>query len=238
MQSVRFLLIFKTVCPNLSNNDRLKYRTITISDVHARDIIDSFVVQHVTDAGNFLWRSQLRFHWLKESDNLHIEHCSGDIGYGYEYFGLDGRLVVTPLTNKIHLSVTHALSMQMGCAMSGPSSSGKAETIRDLAKILAILSMITNCTERTDFNSVETILSGLMQCGGWSCLTNFNNMNATTIDIISMLLHTLRASMHLTKSQFIVSAEREIAINRALFNLFNFSLDHTRSIWIANSAFL
>lgn len=191
----------------MSNNDRLKYRTITIADVHARDTIDSFVVQRVTDADNFLWQSQLRFHWLKESDNLHIEHFSGSIDYGYEYFGLNGRLVVTPLTNKIHLAVTHALTMQMGCAISGPRTSGKTETIRDLAKILAVFSLVSNCTELTDYHNVETILSGVMQCGGWSCLTNFNNMNAATIDVISMLLHTLRASMHLTKSQFSVNAK-------------------------------
>lgn len=197
------------MCSNLSNNDRLKFRTITIAEVHARDTIDSFVMQHVTDASNFLWQSQLRFHWLKESDNLHVEHCSGHIDYGYEYFGLDGRLVVTPLTNKIHLAVTHALTMRMGCAISGRTTSGKAETVRDLAKILAIFSLISNCTELTDFNSVETILSGLMQCGGWSCLTNFNTMHATTIDIISMMLHALRASMHLTKSRFNVNPLRE-----------------------------
>lgn len=182
---------------------------MTIADVHARDTVDLFVDQHVTDANNFLWRSQLRFHWLKDTDNLHIEHCSGHIDYGYEYFGLNGRLVVTPLTNKIHLAVTHALKMQMGCAISGPTTSGKAETIKDLAKILAIFSLISNCTELTDYNSVETVLSGLMQCGGWSCLTNFNNINSSIIDVISMLLHTLRASMHLMKSQFNVNANNE-----------------------------
>lgn len=175
--------------------------------MHARDVIDSFVVQHVSDASNFLWRSQLRFHWLKESNNLQIEHCSGHIDYGYEYFGLNGRLVVTPLTNKIHLAVTHVLSMQMGCAISGPTANGKAETVKDLAKIFAIISLISNCTEHTDYNSVETILSGLMQCGGWSCLTDFNNMNPIAIDVISMLLHTLRASMHLRKSQFNVNTK-------------------------------
>lgn len=201
------------MCSNLSNNERLKFRTITIAEVHARDIIDTFVVQHVMDANDFLWRSQLRFHWLKETDNLHIEHCSGHIDYGYEYFGLDGRLVVTPLTNKIHLAVTHALTMQLGCSMYGTTTGGKTETIRDLAKILAIFSLITNCNELTDFNSIETILSGLMQCGGWSCLTNFNNIAATTIDVISMLLHTLRASMHLTKSKFNVN-ERKIDVNK------------------------
>lgn len=207
---------------------------ITIADVHARDTIDSFVVQHVTDAHDFLWRSQLRFHWLKETDNLHVEHCSGHIDYGYEYFGLDGRLVVTPLTHKIHLAVTHALTMQMGCTMSGPMASGKAETIRDLAKILAIFSLITNCTALTDYSSVETILSGLMQCGGWSCLTHFDSMNAVTIDVISMLLHTLRESMLLTKSRFIVSGDETIPKMSDKVHTLRFSLDRTSLISIVS----
>ncbi|XP_069789574.1 dynein axonemal heavy chain 10 isoform X2 [Narcine bancroftii] len=47
----------------LSNNDRKKYNTVLIIDVHARDIVDTFVRDSIMDAREFEWESQLRFYW-------------------------------------------------------------------------------------------------------------------------------------------------------------------------------
>lgn len=58
------------------------------------------------DAREFEWESQLRFYWVNESDELRIRQCTGEFGYGYEYMGLNGRLVITPLTDRIYLTIT------------------------------------------------------------------------------------------------------------------------------------
>lgn len=58
------------------------------------------------DAREFEWESQLRFYWVKEPDELNIRQCTGCFGYGYEYMGLNGRLVITPLTDRIYLTIT------------------------------------------------------------------------------------------------------------------------------------
>ena len=54
----------------------------------------------ILDAREFEWESQLRFYWEKESDQLEVRQCTGMFGYGYEYMGLNGRLVITPLTDR------------------------------------------------------------------------------------------------------------------------------------------
>lgn len=104
---------------DLTSNDRLKFKTITTIDVHSRDIIEEFVRDSILDSQEFGWESQLRFYWLKEYDNLYVIQCSGKFEYGYEYMGLNGRLVITPLTDRIYLTITQALTMHLGCAPAG-----------------------------------------------------------------------------------------------------------------------
>ena len=113
----------KIVTP-LHKNDRAKYNTVLIIDVHARDIIDIFVRDSILDAREFEWESQLRFYWWKPDDDVIIRQCTGEFGYGYEYMGLNGRLVITPLTDRIYLTLTQALSMYLGGAPAGPVSTG------------------------------------------------------------------------------------------------------------------
>lgn len=58
------------------------------------------------DAREFEWESQLRFYWVREQDDLFVRQCSASFCYGYEYMGLNGRLVITPLTDRIYLTLT------------------------------------------------------------------------------------------------------------------------------------
>lgn len=99
----------------------MKFKTIITIDVHARDIIEQFVRDNVLDSEEFAWESQIRFYWMNKLDNLIVTQCSGSFDYGYEYMGLNGRLVITPLTDRIYLTITQALTMKLGAAPSGPA---------------------------------------------------------------------------------------------------------------------
>ena len=105
----------------------------------------------ILDSREFEWESQLRFYWDRPLDELVICQCTGSFGYGYEYMGLNGRLVITPLTDRIYLTLTQALSMKLGGAPAGPAGTGKTETTKDLAKALGLLCVVTNCGEGMDF---------------------------------------------------------------------------------------
>lgn len=69
----------------------------------------------ILEAREFEWESQLRFYWEKEPDNLTVSQCTGHFDYGYEYMGLNGRLVITPLTDRIYLTLTQVSKSRSAC---------------------------------------------------------------------------------------------------------------------------
>ncbi|XP_009955032.1 PREDICTED: dynein heavy chain 10, axonemal, partial [Leptosomus discolor] len=179
----------------LSKNDRKKYSTVLIVDVHARDIVDTFVRDSILRAQEFEWESQLRFYWAREPDELVVRQCTGRLSYGYEYMGLNGRLVITPLTDRVFLTLTQALSMFLGGAPAGPAGTGKTETTKDLAKALGLLCVVTNCGEGMDFKAVGKIFSGLAQCGAWGCFDDFNRIDASVLSVISSQIQTIQNAL-------------------------------------------
>ncbi|XP_051514176.1 dynein axonemal heavy chain 10 [Myxocyprinus asiaticus] len=194
--------LVKRITQPLKKNDRRKLNTVLIIDVHARDIVDSFVRDSITDAREFEWESQLRFYWVKEPDELFVQQCSAQFSYGYEYMGLNGRLVITPLTDRIYLTLTQALSMFLGGAPAGPAGTGKTESTKDLAKALGLLCVVTNCGEGMDYMAVGKILSGLAQCGAWGCFDEFNRIDASVLSVISSQIQTIRNALMLHLKRF------------------------------------
>jgi len=147
---------------DLDNLIRKSVNTLIILDVHARDIVERFVRDSILDAKEFEWESQLRFYWDKKKDDIVIKQCTGSFDYCYEYQGLNGRLVITPLTDRCVMTLTTALTFKLGGAPAGPAGTGKTETVKDLAKSLALRCVITNCGENLDYFAMGIIFSGLI----------------------------------------------------------------------------
>ncbi|XP_037633762.1 dynein heavy chain 10, axonemal [Sebastes umbrosus] len=196
--------LVKRITQPMNRNDRRKINTVLIIDVHARDIVDNFVLNSIMDAREFEWESQLRFYWVREHDELFVRQCSASFSYGYEYMGLNGRLVITPLTDRIYLTLTQALSMYLGGAPAGPAGTGKTESTKDLAKALGLLCVVTNCGEGMDYMAMGKIFSGLAQCGAWGCFDEFNRIDASVLSVISSQIQTIRNALilHLKRFQF------------------------------------
>lgn len=174
---------------------RKKINTLIIVDVHARDIIDRFVRDSILDPSDFEWESQLRFYWNLQLNDVIVQQCTGTSEYGYEYQGLNGRLVITPLTDRCIMTLTTALTFKLGGAPAGPAGTGKTETVKDLAKSLTRRCVVTNCGENFDVQAMATNFMGLCQTGFWGCFDEFNRINPEVLSVVSSQIKGIQSAL-------------------------------------------
>ena len=76
------------------------------------------ISNRVAHTRRFEWLSQMRFYFdPKKSDvlqQLSIHMANAQFNYGFEYLGVQDRLVQTPLTDRCYLTMTQALEERLG----------------------------------------------------------------------------------------------------------------------------
>jgi dynein heavy chain 1 len=121
-------LLADIVLRELSPVTRRKCEHLITELVHQRDVIRDLVQNKVSDAQDFKWLYQMRFYLDRNAEDplerLSIKVANASFPYGWEYLGVPDRLVQTPLTDRVYLTLTQALDTQLGGAPFGPAGTG------------------------------------------------------------------------------------------------------------------
>lgn len=102
--------------------ERLKIIAMITIEEHNKEVISKLVTDRITSINHFQWQQQLRFRRVESEDDepqskkIIVDQTNCSFPYGYEYQGNNGRLVVTPLTDRAYMTLTNALSMCRGGA--------------------------------------------------------------------------------------------------------------------------
>ncbi|XP_006454562.1 dynein heavy chain protein 1 [Agaricus bisporus var. bisporus H97] len=192
-------LLADIVLEELSPVTRRKCEHLITELVHQRDVMRSLISQRVFDNQSFSWLSQMRFYLDRSVENaldrLSINVAETSFPYGWEYLGVPDRLVQTPLTDRVYLTLTQALDKQLGGSPFGPAGTGKTESVKALGVQLGRFVLVFCCDETFDFQAMGRIFVGLCQVGAWGCFDEFNRLEERILSAVSQQVQTIQQGL-------------------------------------------
>lgn len=180
---------------------RKKLEHMITEFVHKRDVTRGLIQQKIDSPKSFAWLRLMRFYFDPRQQNvlkqLQIQMANAKFYYGFEYLGVQDKLVQTPLTDRCYLTMTQALEARLGGSPFGPAGTGKTETVKALGHQLGRFVLVFNCDENFDFQAVGRIFIGLCQVGAWGCFDEFNRLEERMLSAVSQQIQTIQETLRI-----------------------------------------
>lgn len=178
---------------------RRKLEHLITEFVHKRDITRELIKQNIESPKSFAWLRLMRFYFDPRQQDvlqqLSVHMANARFFYGFEYLGVQDKLVQTPLTDRCYLTMTQALEARLGGSPFGPAGTGKTETVKALGHQLGRFVLVFNCDENFDFQAVGRIFIGLCQVGAWGCFDEFNRLEERMLSAVSQQIQTIQETL-------------------------------------------
>ncbi|KAK9459211.1 dynein heavy chain, N-terminal region 1-domain-containing protein [Lipomyces oligophaga] len=198
-------LLASIVLEELARIDRKKCEALITELVHQRNIAQHLIEHEIISVREYPWVATMRFYYYESivpaTQRVIVRMGSAAFRYGFEYLGVQDRLVQTPLTDKCFLALTGALEQNFGGSPFGPAGTGKTESIKSLGAQLGRFVLVFNCDETFNFQSMGRIFFGICQVGAWGCFDEFNRLEERVLSAVSSQIQTIQLGLRALKEE-------------------------------------
>ncbi|XP_040278224.1 dynein beta chain, flagellar outer arm-like [Bufo bufo] len=197
--------------PSLSTKDVLNLTNHILLLLYQRDVVKE--IQLGATSG---WKQSLALCYEQDDNTKDITVKIGDIKlhYGYEYQGSAEHMFITPLTERIFLSVMGAVSAGIDAMCIGPQASGKKSTIQELSLALGKPLFSFHCTKNSDHSILKDICKGLASSGAWVCINGIEQLPKPSMMLLAQFLTQIQSARHFGKEAVTLQLE-EVPLNPA-----------------------
>lgn len=158
-----------------------------------KEIIKLLLERNIIKRTDFEWVAQLRYYCNDRIVDVSVFDTT--IKYGYEYNYYQQNIVNTPLTDRCFRTILQAYRYHLYSSITGPTSTGKTETIKSLMRALAKLSYVINCSNSISYDCVIRTFKGMITCGAWICFESFNRLKLELLSAIAQNLTQMKQAV-------------------------------------------
>uniref|UniRef100_A0A7S1KS08 Cytoplasmic dynein 2 heavy chain 1 n=1 Tax=Percolomonas cosmopolitus TaxID=63605 RepID=A0A7S1KS08_9EUKA len=195
-----------------NNLQELKIKALILDLIHNIDVVQQLIDSDIQNESDWMWQKQLRFE-LNEEKKAIAKMCDAQFDYTYEYQGNVAKLVHTPLTDKCYLTLTQGMHLGYGGNPYGPAGTGKTESVKALGSLLGRQTLVQNCDEGIDFQSMGRIFIGLVKCGAWGCFDEFNRLKEDQLSAVSQQIQVIQHAIKEGKDTPVDLLDTKVLVN-------------------------
>ncbi|KAL5020323.1 hypothetical protein ScPMuIL_003215 [Solemya velum] len=178
-----------------------KLSTLLALLAHLRDLLQRLSnLKQPSVSQSLLWKAQLQYSYKRDSQSVTVKCMNAEFDYGFEYLGSSRHEVLTPLTDRVFVSLTQAVVSHIGALLVGPMYSGKFGMVLELSRSLGHPIYKFNCTSSMDYCLLQDIFRGMASTGCWIFFNNINHLDPSVLSVFAQLLSAVMDALRAKKA--------------------------------------